>query len=146
MKRKNVVLIVFLAICTLSLGTAAVRLTEKGQAPDRGQSLIKTPAEAAGYHEYTQNEALAAFLSSLDAVTDKVAISIVGRSHPTETYGARDIYLVILSANGAMSPATLDRTKPTVLITAAQHGREQSAKEATLWLIRDIALGELRPL
>ncbi len=51
-----------------------------------------------------------------------------------------------MSDNGAATAAALDRTKPTVLFTAAQHGNEQSAKEAVLWLIRDLAVGDLKPL
>jgi hypothetical protein len=107
---------------------------------------IKTPAELANYHEYSQNEAIAAFLSALDAASDDVAVSVVGRSLAANTYGARDIFLAVLSANGAATPEALDRTKPTVLFTAAQHGNEQSAKEAVLRLVRDLAAGDLRPL
>ena len=44
------------------------------------------------------------------------------------------------------SPGTLNRNKLTVMITASQHGNEQSAKEAALAIIRDLALGELKPL
>ena len=109
-------------------------------------SLLKTPAEASGYLEYTQNEALAAFLSALDAASDNVAVSVVGRSLPSDAYGARDIFLVLLNENGAVTPGLPDGSKPTVLFTAAQHGNEQSAKEAVLRIIRDIALGDLRPL
>jgi hypothetical protein len=116
-----------------------------GQSP-QSQVMLKTPAEAAGYLEYTQNEALAAFLSALDAASDEVAVSVVGRSLPSESYGARDIFLVILGENGGPTAGTLDMSKPTVLFTAAQHGNEQSAKEAVLRIIRDLALGDLRPL
>jgi len=116
-----------------------------GQSP-QPPSLLKTPAEAAGYLEYTQNEALAVFLSALDAASDNVAVSVVGRSLPSDSYGARDIFLVLLNENAALTPEALDKAKPTVLFTAAQHGNEQSAKEAVLRIIRDIALGDLRPL
>ncbi len=114
-----------------------------GAAAPKG--LIKTPGEASNYREYTQSEALAAFLSELDAASDEVTVATVGRSLPTDAYGARDIPLAALSADGAWLEA-LVRTKPTVLVTAAQHGNEQSAKEAALWLMRDLALGDLRPL
>jgi len=117
----------------------------EGQSPNRGQSL-RTPAEATGYLEYTQNEAIAAFLSALDALSPELAVRVVGRTLPTDEYAARDIYLAVLSEKPAASPKALDRTKPTVLFTAAQHGNEQSAKEAALWLLRDLALGDLRPL
>ena len=57
------------------------------------QSLLKTPAEESGYLQYTQNEAIASFLSGLDLASKEVAVSIVGRSLPTDAYGARDIFL-----------------------------------------------------
>ena len=111
-----------------------------------GQSLIKTPAEEAGYLAYTQNEAIASFLSALAARTPELRVSTVGRSLGTPEYGARDIFLAVLAEKPASGPEALDRTKPTVLFTAAQHGNEQSAKEAALWLLRDLAAGELKPL
>jgi hypothetical protein len=116
-----------------------------GQAA-KGRVLLTTPGEAADYREYTQNEALAAFLSALDAASDETTVSIVGRSLPTDEYGARDIFLAVVAAKPVSCPEALDRSKPTVLFTAAQHGNEQSAKEAALWLLRDLALGDLRPL
>ncbi|HSA95903.1 MAG TPA: M14 family zinc carboxypeptidase [Acidobacteriota bacterium] len=131
-----------LALLTLGL----VPLAAPGQAPPRGQSLIKTPAEEANYLAYSQNEAIAAFLSALAARVPELRVFTVGRTLPTEEYGARDIFLAVLSEKPAASPEALDRTKPTVLFTAAQHGNEQSAKEAVLWLLRDLAAGELKPL
>jgi hypothetical protein len=107
---------------------------------------LKTPAEENGTTRYTQNEALMAFLSALDEVSSDVSVSIVGRSLPADTYGAQDLPLVLISKNGAAGPSGLDRAKPTVLFTAAQHGNEQSAKEAVIRLIRDLALGDLHPL
>jgi hypothetical protein len=112
----------------------------------QSKSSLPTPGEETGYREYTQNEAIAAFLSALDARSPELAVRIVGRTLATDAYGARDIFLAILSEKAAASPEALDRAKPTVLFTASQHGNEQSAKEAALWLLRDLAEGELRPL
>jgi hypothetical protein len=112
----------------------------------QSKTALPTPAEGTAYREYTQNEAIAAFLSSLAARSPELRIEIVGRTLPTDEYGARDIFLAILSEKPAATPEALDRTKPTVLFTAAQHGNEQSAKEAALWLLRDLAVGDLRPL
>ena len=111
-----------------------------------GQSLLATPGEESGYRHYSQNEAIAAFLSALDALSPELSIQIVGRTLPTDESAARDIYLAVLSVKPSASPEALDRAKPTVLFTAAQHGNEQSAKEAVLWLLRDLAVGDLRPL
>lgn len=144
MKRTEIAWLVAASVCGL-LAVAGL-----SPAAPEGQSLKPaspgTPAELAGYREYSQNEAIAAFLSALDAASDDVAVSVVGRSLPANAYGARDILLAVISANGAGTPEALDRTKPTVLFTAAQHGNEQSAKEAVLRLMRDLAVGELRPL
>jgi hypothetical protein len=146
MKRKNPVLTIVL----LSLGLA-LQATPEGQPPDRGQSrdrpaLIKTPAEEANYLAYSQSEAIASFLSALAARTPELRVSAVGRTLPADEYGAKDIFLAVLAEKPAATPAELDRSKPTVLFTAAQHGNEQSAKEAALWLLRDLAVGELKPL
>jgi hypothetical protein len=137
----------FFASIGMAGHSAAVR---EGQSPPisaaAGRAFLRTPAEENGYHRYTQNDALAAFLSALDEASNEVAVSIVGRSLATETYGAQDLYLVLVSKNGAAGPGAIDRSKPTVLFTAAQHGNEQSAKEAVLRLVRDLAQGDLRPL
>jgi len=138
MRRARFALIVALSIWGISAFA--------GQSPGNPGQSLRTPAEAAGYLEYTQNEALAAFLSALEAASDEVAVSVVGRSLPSDSYGARDIFLVFLNENGALTPEALDKTKPTVLFAAAQHGNEQSAKEAVLRIIRDLAYGDLRPL
>jgi hypothetical protein len=134
---------VFAALLTLAVTAMAAAFP----APrPENPVVLKTPAEECGYTRYTQNDALAAFLSALDASSPEVKVSIVERSLPTEAYGAQDIYLVLVSRNGAAAPAALDRAKPTVLFTAAQHGNEQSAKEAALRLARDLVQGDLRPL
>ena len=110
---------------------------------------LKTPAEESGYLQYSQNEAIASFLSALQAETPGLNVSVVGRTLPTEAYGARDIYLAVfgpVSVAPDIMTEPLSRKKPTVLFTAAQHGNEQSAKEAVLMLLRDLAVGDLRPL
>ncbi len=107
---------------------------------------LKTPAESTAYTGYTQNEAVAAFLSAAAAVSPEMRVMTVGLTRSVEGFDARDIYLVVLTAEGVSRPADLDRGRITVLITASQHGNEQSAKEAALRIIRDAALGDLKPL
>ncbi len=128
------------------LGLGTVLQTTEGQSRSAGASLIKTPGEAMSYREYTQTEAIAAFLSVLKSRVPGLGVTVVGRTLPTDEYGARDIFLAVLGGQGAATSESLDRTKPTVLFTAAQHGNEQSAKEAVLWLLRDLAAGDLAPL
>lgn len=112
----------------------------------QGESLVETPAEAVHYKQYSQYEEISRFLSQLDFLSKELAVQIVGRSLETEEYGAKDLYLCILTEEGAESPPELNRDKPTFYLVAAKHGNEQSAKEALLWLIRDLAVGELKPL
>jgi hypothetical protein len=128
----------------LFLGFGLVLQTIAGQSLK--PSLIKTPGEAVSYREYSQAEAITAFLSALKSRVPGLGVAVVGRTLPTDEYGARDIFLAVLGGRGAATPEALDRTKPTVLLTAAQHGNEQSAKEAVLWLLRDLAAGDLAPL
>ena len=124
--------------CSLSLRGISLSLEERAS--------LRTPVEEAADLKYTQNEGIAAFLSALDARAPELTVTVVGRTLPTDEYGAKDIFLAVLSDRPAAAPGALDRSKPAVLITAAQHGNEQSAKEAALWLLRDLALGDLRPL
>jgi hypothetical protein len=146
-----------LALSAAILGGLLVMIAGEGMArqngrrsPDRARPSVKTPAEETAYSEYTQNEAIATFLSRLAAAApDVLAVSVVGRSLPAESYGARDLFLVTLAlreGDAAGGPVVPDPAKPTVLFTAAQHGNEQSAKEAVLRLVRDLAVGDLRPL
>ncbi|HEX2694252.1 MAG TPA: M14 family zinc carboxypeptidase [Acidobacteriota bacterium] len=105
-----------------------------------------TPGEAVGYKAYTQNEDIALFLSLADASSAELAVRILGRTKDVDGYAGRDIFLCILTGNGATEVAALDRFKPTLLLTASQHGNEQSAKEAALRFVRDLAFGDLKPL
>jgi hypothetical protein len=127
-------LIVFAAAAAFVIGLVAAPAT------------LRTPAEDSGYKRYSQNEALGKFLSEADAVSRELSVQVVGRTRDVEGFAGREIFLAILTEEGAARPQDLDRKKPTLLLTAAQHGNEQSAKEAALWLIRDIGLGEMKPL
>ncbi len=107
---------------------------------------LETPAEKVRYTAYTQYEELSRFLSTIDQVSPQMNVGIVGRTLRTRRYPDRDFYLCIITEEGAASPEELNRMKPTFLIVSSQHGNEQSAKEAALWLIRDLTTGELKPL
>ena len=113
--------------------------------PSNAQTL-KTPAEETNYLQYSQNEEIARFLSSLDYLSKEVNVERIGRTREVRGFPAKDIYLCIINEEGVSNPQSLNRKKPTILLTASQHGREQSGKETALWLIRDLALGELKPL
>ncbi|MGB8951382.1 MAG: M14 family zinc carboxypeptidase [Candidatus Aminicenantales bacterium] len=108
--------------------------------------VLRTPAEEAGYGQYSQHEAIARFLSYVDYLSENVNIQVIGKTGETGDFAPRDIYLCIITEEGAANPGTLNWKKPTIMLIASQHGNEQSGKEAALWLIRDIALGDLKPL
>jgi len=112
----------------------------------RDTPRLKTPAEASAYSRYTLNDAVAAFLSSSEAAFSGLEVRIVGRSRPVEDYEPRDLFLAVITEEGAGRPEEMNRDKPTVFFIGSQHGNEQSAKEAALRLIRDTILGDLRPL
>jgi hypothetical protein len=111
-----------------------------------GADVVKTPAEATNYMQYSQNEEIASFLSRLAHLSKEAVVQTIGQTKEARDYPSKDLYLCIISEEGVDCPQKLNRSKPTFLLTAAQHGNEQSAKEAALWLARDLALGELKPL
>lgn len=110
-----------------------------------GQPL-KTPAEESRYAQYSQHEEIARFLSALDFLSPEVAIRVIGKTKEVRGFPAKDLFLTVVTEEGIDCPEKLNRQKPTILLVASQHGNEQSGKEATLWLIRDLAMGELKPL
>jgi len=107
---------------------------------------VKTPAEKTNYTQYSQNEEITLFLGQIDHLSSEMTVQIIGQTKETRDYGAKDLYLCVITEEGVDSPHKLNRNKPTFLLVAVQHGNEQSAKEAALWLIRDLALGDLKPL
>jgi len=109
-------------------------------------SDLKTPAEETRYTGYSQNEDIARFLSRLQSQSEVLKVRLIGRTKEVENYPAKDLYLCLLTEEGVADPQSLNRQKPTIFYFASQHGNEQSAKEAALRLIRDLAAGDLKPL
>ena len=107
---------------------------------------VKTPAEKASFLSYSQNTEIARFLSQLDFLSNELKIKIIGQTKESRNYSPKDLFLCIITEEGIDNPSLLNRDKPTLLIIASQHGNEQSAKEASLQLIRDLAFGKLKPL
>jgi hypothetical protein len=129
---RRIVLLAVVALCGGAAGAAA--------------QAVRTPGEESGYRQYSQHEDVARFLSALDDGSPELAVRVAGRTKDSSAYPAKDLYVVVLSANGAVEPSELDRRKATIMITASQHGNEQSAKEAALRLVRDLAGSDLKPL
>lgn len=109
-------------------------------------STVKTPAEKTNYTQYSQNEEIALFLGQVDHLSSEMTVQIIGQTKETRNYSTKDFYMCVINEEGADCPDKLNRNKPTILLVAVQHGNEQSAKEAALWLIRDLTLGDLKPL
>jgi len=109
-------------------------------------ATVKTPAEETNYTQYSQHEEITGFLSLVGHLSKEMAVQIIGKTRETKNYPSKDLYLCIINEEGADSPYELNRKKPTFLLVASQHGSEQSAKEAALWIIRDLAVGKLRTL
>ncbi len=107
---------------------------------------VKTPAEEINFTQYSQHEEVSRFLSRLDQLSKELEIRIIGQTLEVRDYAAKDLYLCIITEEGTDSPPQLNNEKPSFLIVASQHGNEQSAKEAVLWLIRDLAIGEMKSL
>lgn len=110
------------------------------------QASVKTPAEDANYTEYSQHREITVFLSLVDHLSKEMTVQVIGKTKEVRNYAPEDIFLCIINEEGVDSPSRLNRKKPTIFIIASQHGNEQSAKEAALRLIRDLALGELKSL
>jgi hypothetical protein len=110
------------------------------------QPALQTPAEQAAFGAYTQHAEVAAFLEAVAKASPAARVQVVGKVDPAKEFPGANLYLCILTDEGVDNPKALDRRKPTFLLLAAQHGNEQSAKEAALALIRDLAGGSLRPL
>lgn len=107
---------------------------------------ILTPAEEANFLRYTQTAEIESFLSYIDSLSPELNVVLAGRTRPVASFDSRNLYLAIINEEGVASPEKLNRNKPTVFIFASQHGNEQSGKEAALWLIRDLVLGDMKPL
>lgn len=114
-------------------------------APALSQS-IETPAEASNYSRYTNDQDITAFLNTIARASKQARVQIVGRTAEARDYLRANLPLVILTEEGVDAPKALNRRKPTILVIGSQHGNEQSGKEAALTLVRDLAVGDLRPL
>jgi len=110
------------------------------------ETSIKTPAENSNYSQYTQYQDITYFLSRLEKLSENLEVQVVGRTLPREEYSSKDLMLCIITEEGVSHPHDLNRNKPTFYIVGAKHGNEQSAKEASLRLIRDLTVGKLNPM
>ncbi|MBB2987075.1 M14 family metallopeptidase [Terracoccus luteus] len=117
----------------------AEALTTKGPAASApGQRVADGPLtgfEQRGGSDWTTLEEERRFLRQVDALSDKVSISLAGR-----TLEGRRLDLVQIGSG----PRTQQQVAAgsSVLIACSQHGNEPAGREACLSMIRDLALDE----
>ena len=102
-----------------------------------------TPAERDGFRSTPSYDDTVAFLRRLAAASPAIRLERFGVSPQ-----GRDMPLVVVSAEGAFTPDAAQRLareqgKPIVLIQNGIHGGEIDGKDASLMILRDLALGRL---
>ncbi|MEW6338190.1 MAG: M14 family metallopeptidase [Acidobacteriota bacterium] len=106
-----------------------------GDAPISAQ--WRTPAEQAEYEATPSLDETVSFLQRLDRALPSVHLTSFGTSPQ-----GRPLPLVVLSAAGAFTPDAARASGATVvLIQSGIHAGEIDGKDATLSLLRDVALG-----
>jgi len=113
-----------------------------GTARSNGQWL-QTPAEQTEYQNGgTLYSPLMEFVYELESRSDLMNIV-----HVTETLMGRDIVLCILSDPPVFKPDdVVNSGKPIVLIVNNVHGGEVAGKDASMEIMRNLVMGDLRPL
>ena len=107
------------------------------------QDWLQAPAEASNYQAGgTLYGPLMDFVYELESRTELMNVVKI-----TETLGGRDVVLCILSDPPVFQKADLAYSdKPVVLIVNNVHGGEVAGKDAAMELMRDLTMGDLRPL
>ena len=132
MIKKHAHAVVVAGLVALALGAQAA----SAQPP-------QTPAEKADYQQRgTLYGPMMKYIDDLDARSDLMSVQKIAR-----TLLGRDLVLVVMSDPPVFQPADVKKLdKPIVLIVNNVHGGEYAGKDATLALMRDLVMGELRPL
>ena len=107
------------------------------------QPLLQTRAERTGFAETSLHADVVEFIRQVHRLApDRMRVSSMGSSAE-----GRDMPVVVLSDLEAFTPAAARRAgKPIVMVNANIHAGEVEGKEALLAFMRDMTLGDLRPL
>ena len=123
-------------VASISFLLVAMAVTAQGQ-------MLRTPGELTNFRAGpTMYDDLLEFVYELDAQSDLMQVRQI-----TETLRGREVILCIM-ANPPVYQISdvIGSDKPIVLIVNNVHGGEVAGKEASLILMRDLVLGDLRPL
>jgi hypothetical protein len=137
----SIALTALVVLPLVAVGASSLAAQEWTQAP--GGDWLLAPAEAADYQDRgTLYGPLMEFVYELESRTELMNVVKL-----TETLGGRDIVLCVLSNPPVFQKADLAYSeKPIVLIVNNVHGGETAGKEAAVERMRDLVMGELRPL
>ncbi|MDA7977430.1 MAG: DUF2817 domain-containing protein [Pirellulales bacterium] len=104
---------------------------------------FETPAEATDFQAGpTMYGPMMEFLEQLQTKS-----SLLNIRKLTSTLRGRDVVLCVMSDPPVYRPAdVINSDKPIVLIVSNVHGAEVAGKDATLMLVRDLVVGELKSL
>jgi hypothetical protein len=103
---------------------------------------LHTRAEQTAYQETSRYDEVRGFIDALARETPKVRVEVFGISEE-----GRDLPLVVVGDPPAPAPPGRSSSRlPVVLVMANIHAGEVEGKEATLHLLRRLALGDLQPL
>jgi hypothetical protein len=116
---------------------AAADTTLLGMADAEGVALYwRTRAERTGYHETADYDETVRYMRQLEAGSDWVRLASFGKSGQ-----GRDLPLLIVSRDRAFTPEAARATgKVVVLIQNGIHAGEIEGKDASLALVRDLAV------
>ena len=106
---------------------------------------LTTPAEAKRFSTYTTYDEVLAFLSALAAADPRIRVGVAGHTLEGASQGARGRDFVCCRVASSPVPGA-PRRKLRVMVTASQHGDEQSGVEAVLRLLRDVSAGRTNDL
>jgi hypothetical protein len=99
-----------------------------------------TPSEKTGLLRTPSYDETMSWIAKLDAASPEIARLVLGQSPE-----GRDLVLVVVSKEGAATPAALAANgRPTLFAQAGIHSGEIEGKDAGLMLLRDLTAG--RPL
>ena len=129
-------------LCFLFLAALESMSFGKAAEPAAVPSDWRTPAEAAGYEATPLYEETLAFLRRVGERLPELKLESYGSSA-----AGRPMTVAILSKEHAFTPEAAARlAKPVLLVFSGIHAGEIDGKDATLELLRDLALGRRREL